>query len=133
MEEVNKTGQDTANQLANKLADDLEFAGFQNVVADGPTVDFHYHGKPYHARPAFSSADISRLARETVARFAAQVRQKGFNGELYQAVESLMDEIDDSGDDPAVDDLESCLLPIIASVFAGYKPTAETALPKCGK
>lgn len=35
--------------LANRLADDLEFSGFQNTVADGPAVEFYYHGRKYVA------------------------------------------------------------------------------------
>lgn len=35
---------------ANLLADNLERAGFQNVVADGPVVSFYFHNQQYEVR-----------------------------------------------------------------------------------
>lgn len=40
----------TSRDPANLLADNLEHAGFQNVVADGPLVTFYFHNQQYQVR-----------------------------------------------------------------------------------
>lgn len=60
--------------------------------------------------PTPSSAEV---AREIVKRFAAEVRREGFKGAMYAAVESLMDEFDGRGDDPAIDGLCQLMSPLL--------------------
>lgn len=45
----------------NVLADNLEYAGFQNVTADGPRVTFYFHDQQYEVRAASPPADAEPL------------------------------------------------------------------------
>lgn len=41
----------------NAIADNLEYAGFQNVTADGPRVTFYFHDQQYEVRAASTPAE----------------------------------------------------------------------------
>lgn len=56
---IENAAQATPNEMANLLADDLDFAGFQNIVVGGPAVDFYYHGRQYQAHPKMENENIA--------------------------------------------------------------------------
>lgn len=77
--------------------------------------------------PQPSTTTTGEGARRIVAEFAALVREDGFQGGPYQAVESLMDERDADEDDHAVDNLLHHLGPIISRHFPPTEATQEAA------
>lgn len=75
-----------------------------------------------------TTGNISEQAQRAVKSFAAEIRREGFRGDMYQAVENLMDEIGEGEDDHALDILVHLLSPIIQAEYKGESEPSDKDL-----